>query len=247
MCSRISQTAPVEALRQLFDFDERPNLRPRVNIAPTQEVPAVRLEADEGEPAASRRHLVMLRWGLIPSWAKDAKLGSRMINARAETVATKPAFRAAFRRRRCLLLADGFYEWRQESGGKQPYRVALNDGGPFAFAGLWEAWCPPAEDTRLESCTIITTDANDLLGAIHDRMPVILDPKDYRLWLDDRAPLTEVQALLRPFPSEALTAFPVSKRLNSVANEAPDLIEPTGPALEETTAEDTLPWQPRLL
>ncbi len=136
MCGRYSLTTPMEAVRQLFDFRERPNLAMRVNIAPSQEVAAVRLGKDE----AGARHLVALRWGLIPSWAKEPGIGNRMINARAETIAEKPAFRAAFRRRRCLIPADGFYEWKTERGRKQPYRIALEGGAPFAFAGLWERW-----------------------------------------------------------------------------------------------------------
>ncbi len=136
MCGRYSLTTPMEAVRQLFDFPERPNLAVRVNIAPSHEVAAVRL----GEGEVGARHFVSLRWGLIPSWAKEPGIGNRMINARAETLAEKPAFRAAFRRRRCLIPADSFYEWKTERGGKQPYRITLLDGAPFAFAGMWERW-----------------------------------------------------------------------------------------------------------
>ena len=243
MCGRYSLTTPVEALRQLFLFPELPNLAPRVNIAPTQMVPAVRLgssdapggDAGPGAAAASR-HLVMLRWGLVPFWAKDLAIGSRMINARGEQVAEKPAFRAAFKRRRCLILADGFYEWRKEAGGKQPYRIARADGAPFAFAGLWERWIDPASADEIESCTIITTTANSLLRAIHDRMPVILDPADHDAWLAPETAPARLQRLMRAHPVAALRAYPVSKRIGAVANDTLDLIEPVGPDLGAAAA-----------
>lgn len=260
MCGRYSLTTPVEALRQLFLFSELPNLAPRANIAPTQMVPAVRLgtRPDEDRGAgrergqgvhAAGRHLVMLRWGLVPFWAKDLAIGSRMINARGEQVAEKPAFRAAFKRRRCLIPADGFYEWRKEAGGKQPYRVVMADGAPFAFAGLWESWTDPVSADEVQSCTIITTGANSLLQAIHDRMPVILDPADHDAWLaPDTAP-ERLQGLLRACPAAALRAYPVSKRVNAVANDEADLMEPTGPDLSADAAmeRDPAERQPRLL
>jgi putative SOS response-associated peptidase YedK len=224
----------MEAVRRVFGFAERPNLAPRVNIAPSQEVAAVRL--GPGEAGRGGRHFVWLRWGLVPSWAKDPGIGNRMINARAETVAEKPAFRAAFRARRCLLLADGFYEWKTESGRKQPYRITLADAGPFAFAGLWERWADPQGGARggatIESCTIITTVANPRLKAIHPRMPVILDPAAVEPWLDPETPGAEARALLRPYPAEALIHYRVSPRLNSPANDDPALIEPLDPSPE---------------
>ena len=236
MCGRYSLTTPVEALRRLFDFPEQPNLAPRYNIAPTQQVAAVRLapppavDAGEGGAEAAHetgRHLAMLRWGLIPSWAKDAAIGSRMINARAETLAGKPAFRAAFRKRRCLLAADGFYEWRKGAEGpKQPYRIALEDGGPFAFAGLWERWRDPREGAWVETCTIVTTDANALLRPIHHRMPVILDPADHAAWLDPATAPEAAQELLGPYAGAGLVAYPVSLRVNKVANDDPAVIVP---------------------
>jgi putative SOS response-associated peptidase YedK len=223
MCGRYSLTTPVEGVRQVFGFLERPNLQARYNIAPTQEVAAVRLEP--AVPGAAR-HLVMLRWGLIPAWAKDKAIGSRMINARAETVAEKPAFRAAFAKRRCLVVADGFYEWRTESGAKQPYWAAMADGRPFAFAGLWEQWTDRSDGSRVESCTIVTTEANELLRPIHPRMPVIVDPVDFDAWLDVSAAPEAARALLRPYPAGPMTVYPVSPRVNSVANDDADLIEP---------------------
>ncbi len=258
MCGRYSLTTPVEAVRQVFDFPERPNLAPRANIAPSQDVAAVRLAS--GESGEAGRRFVWLRWGLIPAWAKDPAIGNRTINARAETLAEKPAFRAAFRARRCLIVADGFYEWRTEAGAKQPYRITLADGGPFALAGLWERWAGPprgeaprgetprGETPRgetpmgeaVESCTIVTTEANARLRAIHPRMPVILPPEAFDPWLDPETPGAQAEALLAPFPSEALTHYRVSPRLNSPANDDPALIEPLDAPAEAG-------GQPRLL
>ena len=238
MCGRYSLTSPTEAVRRLFEFPERPNLAPRANIAPSQDVAAVRLAS--GESGEVGRHFVWLRWGLIPAWAKDPAIGNRTINARAETVARKPAFRAAFRARRCLILADGFYEWKTESGGKQPYRITLADGGPFALAGLWERWANPQGGETIESCTIVTTAANARLQEIHPRMPVILAPDAFVPWLDPRTPRAQAEALLVPFPSEALTHYRVSPRLNSPANDDPTLIEPLDAPAEAG-------GQPRLL
>lgn len=235
MCGRYSLTTPVEGLRQLFEFPEQPNLMPRYNIAPTQEVAAVRRAtpagADQGPggagAAAAGRHLVLLRWGLIPSWAKDPAIGAGMINARAETLAEKPAFRTAFRKRRCLVLADGFYEWQKRgSGPKQPYRIARSDGAPFAFAGLWERWRDPADGRSVETCTIVTTDANALLRPIHHRMPVILAPEAYGPWLDPATEADRLQALLAAEPGLDLLAVAVSTRVNKVANDDPEVLLP---------------------
>jgi len=251
MCGRYSLTTPVEGLRSLFEFPEQPNLEPRYNIAPTQEVAAVRAAPPAGATegavgqtgAGAGRHLVLLRWGLIPSWGKDPYIGARMINARAETLTEKPAFRSAFRKRRCLVAADGFYEWQQRgTGPKQPYRIAARNSGPFAFAGLWERWRNPAEGHDVESCTIVTTEANERLRAIHHRMPVILAPEAYDLWLDPETPGTQAQALLGPAPSEWFTTFRVSPKINSPANDDPALIEPLD---EECEASESA--QPRLL
>jgi putative SOS response-associated peptidase YedK len=211
MCGRYSLITPVEALRQLFGVLELPNLAPRYNVAPTQEMPVVRPRAGE----ARGRELVAMRWGLVPEWADGPAIGGRMINARAETVAEKPSFRAAFRARRCLVPADGFYEWVKDDEARQPYRIALEGETPFAFAGLWENWQPPTgQDAKpLQTFTIVTTEANDRLRPIHPRMPVILDPADYETWLtgDPNA----AQALLRPYPDAAMRAYQVSARVNS--------------------------------
>lgn len=219
MCGRYSITTPVDALRRLFGFEGRPNLAPRYNVAPTQDAPVVRRTA-EGEA----RELAMLRWGLIPSWAKDKDIGARMINARAETLAEKPSFRNAFRRRRCLVVADGFYEWQKTGNGKQPWRICLADGGPFAFAGLWEHWNGP--DGPLQSFTIATTNANKRLAAIHDRMPVIVDPVDHERWLAEATPADELKALLKPFPADRLHAYKIDRKVGNVRNDDPSVIEP---------------------
>jgi putative SOS response-associated peptidase YedK len=233
MCGRYSLTTPVEGLRQVFGFLEQPNLAPGYNIAPTQQVAALRL-GEDGE-----RHFVRLRWGLVPAWAKDLSIGARMINARAESAAEKPAFRAAFRSRRCLVMAAGFYEWqKRDKGPKQPYRVVLKDGGPFSFAGLWERWTDKGSGETVETCTILTTDANALLAPIHHRMPVIVAPEDFDAWLDAARPPEAAEALLKPAPAGVLTAYPVSTRVNKVANDDPGVIEP----LEE---EGTPPSEPQ--
>lgn len=224
MCGRYSLTTAPEAMRRLFEFENLPNLAPRYNIAPTQLAPVVRRRDGGGA-----RELVLLRWGLIPSWAKDASGGAKMINARSETAAEKPAFRAAFRARRCLVPADGFYEWRTEDGRKQPFRIGFRGGGAFAFAGLWETWAVrdgPEAGTTVESYTILTTAANDKLRPIHDRMPVILPPADWDAWLDPATAVPAAQALLRPHPPEPMAFYRVSIRVNSVRNDDADCIAP---------------------
>jgi putative SOS response-associated peptidase YedK len=178
-------------------------------VAPTQAVPAVRqlADRDKSEPG-------WLKWGLVPSWADDPALGNRMINARAETAAAKPTFRAAFRQRRCLVLADGFSEWQRVGGKKQPHDFRLGDGSPFAFVGLWEHW--ERGGKVIDSCTILTTGANELVKPMHDRMPVLVSPRDFDLWLDPKAAKpSELQALLRPYPAEAMTSFPVGPHVNN--------------------------------
>jgi putative SOS response-associated peptidase YedK len=186
-------------------------------VAPTQEVATV-VEGGEG------RRLEMSRWGLIPAWADDPGIGARMINARSETVAEKPSFKKAFKQRRCLIPADGFYEWRKENGGKQPYYIRTQSGRPFAFAGLWESWSRNGEG--IQSCTILTTGANDFLQEIHHRMPVILPPEVYDLWLDPgiREP-DQLLPLLAQYPGEDMEAYPVSRRVNSPSNNEPGCIE----------------------
>jgi putative SOS response-associated peptidase YedK len=207
----------VETLAERFELDEYPSsIRASYNIAPTQGVAAV--IAEDG-----KRKLQMLHWGLIPSWADDPSVGNRMINARGETLSTKPSFRKAFKNHRCLVLADGFYEWQKGANGKQPYYVRMEDDSPFAFAGLWESW---QNGREIRSATIITTDANDVVAPIHNRMPVILHPEDYELWLDpdfeEKEPLS---TLLKPYPAEAMEAYPVSRSVNSPSNNEPGIIE----------------------
>lgn len=220
MCGRFTLAADTKKLTEAFSGVEIPeNLPPRYNVAPSQPVAVI---------ANNNPHkLEFFRWGLIPSWAKDPAIGSQMINARAETLAEKASFKNAYRRRRCLILADGFYEWRTspDGGGKTPVYIHLASGQPFAFAGLWETW-QTAEDTIL-SCTIITTSPNELMAQIHNRMPVILPPAAYEQWLDpaERRP-EELNSLLRPYPAELMLAYPVSKMVNSPKNDSSELIEP---------------------
>ena len=224
MCGRFTLRAPASLIAEQFSLFETAEFHARYNIAPTQEVAAVRVMS--AETGAGRRELAWLRWGLVPGWAKDPAVGSRMINARAESVAEKPSFRTPLSRRRCLILADGFYEWQAVGQKKQPYFIRLVDDRPFALAGLWERWEGP--DHRLvESCTIITTEANALMRPIHDRMPVILPPECLDRWLDpalrDAAAVTP---LLRPYPAEDMIAGPVSTYVNSPAHDDPRCIEP---------------------
>ncbi len=219
MCGRYTLATPVEALAEEFGVaGPLPEVPPSYNVAPTQEVAVMLVEGGE-------RRLEMLRWGLIPSWADDPQIGSRMINARCETVSEKPSFRGAFRRRRCLLPADGFYEWQRTDNGKQPYHIHANDGSPFAFAGLWESWSGDGEEIR--SCTILTTETNEVVGEVHHRMPVIVAPEDYETWLDpDVREADRLTPLLTPYPSEALEAYPVSRFVNSPSNDDKRCVEP---------------------
>ena len=204
-----------------FQLSEEPELGPCYNIAPTQIVAVVRFDAEN-----ARRGLRLAKWGLIPFWAKDTSIGSRLINARAETAADKPAFRAAFKYRRCLVPADGFYEWKRLDKKRQPYFFGSADDKPLAFAGLWERWEGPDGEV-IESCTILTTDANELLQPIHDRMPVILKAEDYDLWLDPAVQQPKVlQPLLKPYPSEEMSGHPVTSKVNKAAYESPDCIKP---------------------
>ena len=221
MCGRYTLGAPDDDLADLFELSQVPDLEPRYNIAPTQPVPVVRV----GE-AGQVRELALVRWGLIPSWSKDPAVGARMINARSETAAAKPSFRAAFKRRRCLIPADGFYEWQRTGGRKQPYYIRRKDRGALAFAGLWERWAGP-DGSCIESCTILTTTPNDLLRPLHDRMPVILGPTDFALWLDPAvAEASRIQPLLVPCPADELVAYAVTTQVNSPRNDDPACIEP---------------------
>ena len=221
MCGRFTNSAkPKDIEKEFFVGKLNPNLfQPRYNIAPTQIIPAVLEQSGE-------RIVNELRWGLIPSWAKDEKIGNNLINARAETLAEKPSFKNAFRSRRCIIPASGFYEWAKKgSGAKQPFYFYLKKKDVFGFAGLWEEWLDKESGEVLETCTIITTEANAVLEPVHDRMPVILKADDYDLWLDEKEKDTDrLQKLLAPFPASEMTSHAVSKAVNSPGNDSPELI-----------------------
>jgi putative SOS response-associated peptidase YedK len=234
MCARFTLRRPLSLVVKeladtlsvgLFDFDPPP----RYNIAPTQLLAAFRTTPDAG-----RSELVPLKWGLIPSWSKDPKIGSSLLNARAETVAEKPAFRAAFKRRRCLILADGYYEWTGKPGKKQPWHFHYGDDRPFAFAGLWEHW-KPSEGEPVESCTIVTTAANEFAAKYHDRMPVIINPTDYGRWLDPAADTTSLLPLLDTRPVDGIEVAAANPAVNNPRHEAPDCIVAPRPG-------DPVPW-----
>jgi len=218
MCGRYSLIVDASVLAGVFEIEPPQNFKPRFNIAPTQTVPIVRAGRE------APREWAEVRWGLVPSWAKDPKIGARMINAREETVAEKPSFRSAVKNRRCLVPADGFYEWVATGGGKRPHFIHFADGRPFAFAGLWERW-DRGGDQPLDTCTIITTTPNDLVAGLHDRMPVILPPEVFTEWLDPH-PLAEnrLHDLLVPHPAEDMEAIPVSTFVNKPANDDPECI-----------------------
>lgn len=223
MCGRYALYGPISRKnRHAIEFLERElEFAPTYNAAPTRQLPVFRIDARRG------RELTLLRWGLVPSWAKDPSGAAPMINARAETVAERPAFRAAFRLRRCLVPMSGFYEWKKNAGGKVPYFVHLLNTEVFAAAGLCEYW--PARDGRqpVESYAIITTAANDLMRALHDRMPAILSPKDYEAWLDPENDRTDaLKKLLEPYPADEMRAYPVGPRVNNARNDGPEIIEP---------------------
>lgn len=220
MCGRFAFYTPAEAAAHLFGATAEAELPPRYNIAPTQQAPVVRRHAD------GTRRLESLRWGLIPFWAKEPGIGNRMINARAETVADKPAFRRAFRKQRCLVVADGFYEWQKTPGGKIPWFISLGAGGPFAMAGMWESWREREDATPLETCTIITTRPNAMMSALHNRMPAILGDGAVDRWLDPDSGPEELVSLLDPVAEDTLAAVPVSRRVNSPANDDAGLIDP---------------------
>ncbi len=227
MCGRFTMTIDPTHLQEAFPWAIIPNeLNPRYNIAPSQPIAVI--------PNSGENILSMYTWGLIPSWSKDPTIGNRMINARAETLAEKPSFRNAYRRRRCLILADGFYEWKQEPNrnSKTPMYIHMKNRNPFAFAGLWELWNSP-DGSEIRSCTIITTQPNSLLEPIHNRMPVILPPDAYSRWLDpgEKQP-AQLNELLIPFHSSEMEAYPVSKMVNNTQNDSADLIHPIGDTIE---------------
>lgn len=228
MCGRFTLTTDTKKLAEAFSEFKPPSeeVQPRYNIAPSQPIAVV---ANNGA-----HQIEFFKWGLIPSWAKDPSIGNRMINARAETLAEKPSFKHAYKRRRCLVLADGFYEWRKNPGSKTktPMYIRLASGEPFAFAGLWEVWHSKEGDGPLLSCTIITSEPNDLIASIHNRMAVILPREAYEPWLDpaERSP-EELNGLLKPYPAEKMAAYEVSTLVNNPRNDAPECIDPVGKLL----------------
>lgn len=218
MCGRFTLRTPKERIKREFQLQEEPSVEARYNVAPTQNIVAIRQSADGREVAE-------LKWGLIPSWAKDTAMGARLINARSETVTEKPSFREAFKRRRCTIPADGIYEWQRAGKGKQPFFFHMLDDHVFGFAGLWDKW-RDEEGEIIESCTILTTEANEVFRPVHDRMPVILHPETYDEWLgDDPRAVEALKELLRPYPASEMVAYPISTRVNSPQNQGEDLIK----------------------
>jgi putative SOS response-associated peptidase YedK len=218
VCGRYTLTVDQEALSVALGVEGLLHPRPRYNIAPTQEVPVVAAPQDMPEAR-------IMRWGLVPSWAKDPAIGNRLINARSETASEKPSFRGPFRRSRCLVPADGFYEWRAERGRKLPFWIHLEEGGVFTMAGLWDRWRPPS-GPEVESFTILTIDANELLRPIHPRMPVILPPEARMAWLDGEAPEPALKAVLSPFPAKGMAVREVSTHVNAPRNDDPSCLDP---------------------
>jgi putative SOS response-associated peptidase YedK len=218
MCGRFARIVSDKTLRERYRLERLAKLDDRYNIAPLQNIAAVRT-------AAAGRELVLLRWGLIPSWSEDAKIAYKLTNARCETVVEKPSFRSAFKQRRCIIPASGFYEWKREAKQKQPFYIHPRDEELFSFAGLWECW-HDAEGEIIESCAVITTEANELMRPIHDRMPVILDSEGEDEWLNPRSEPASLRALLVPFASDQMDAYPVSTWMNNARNEGAKCIEP---------------------
>lgn len=216
MCGRYAATTPASAIAEIFKVDVLPDVLPRYNVAPTQSVIAV--VADAG-----KREMKRFRWGLAPSWSKEGKPNAGMINARAETVAEKPAFRSAFKKRRCLVPADGFYEWMGTASGKAPYLIGMKDRRPFAMAGLWETWRDKEDPEKepLYTCSVVTVGPNEVMEPIHDRMPLILPESAWDAWMSPDTPIEEIKALLVPYPAEEMAARPVSKAVNNARNEGP--------------------------
>jgi putative SOS response-associated peptidase YedK len=227
MCGRYGRRADKQRIAEWMQthdtnvFDDS-YLAPSYNVAPQSLQPVVRLDSETGQ-----RELTIMRWGLVPLWAKDAKIGYSTINAKSETVTTSPAFREAMKRRHCLVPAEWFYEWQKiEAKTKQPYAIGLRDGSLFAFAGLWETWKDKTKDQVLETYTVLTTDPNELMEPIHNRMPVILAPKDYQRWLEPGEPTHLPEDLLRPYPAEEMKAWKVGSAVGNVQNNDPELIAP---------------------
>jgi len=219
MCGRFVVRSSPEEIRRLLGYEDTPNFPPRYNVAPTQPIAIVRI--DRG-----KRRFALTRWGLIPSWVKDPKQFALLINARAEGITQKASYRAAMQRRRCLVPADGFYEWQKTPGGKRPFYIHARGAGPMAFAGLWETWMD-ATGGEIDTAAIVTCPANAMLAPIHDRMPVVLAPEKYDAWLDtENVDAAAASALLKPAPEDMLQAYEISTRVNSVKNEGAELVEP---------------------
>ncbi len=241
MCGRYAITLPPEAVRAYFAFAEHPNFPPRYNIAPTQPIPVV---CADPRSAGQARPFILMRWGFIPGFVKDPKNFPLLINARAETLAEKPSYRAALRRRRCLVIADGFYEWRREAGAggrggapKRPYLVRRTSGEPMGFAGLFETWCDPTGG-EIDTACIVTTSANRLVSRLHDRMPAILEPEDFAAWLDvDGVEAGRALALVKPAPEQALELVEIGPAVNRVANDDASLQEPVAAPIRAGTRE----------
>jgi len=242
MCGRFAITLPPEAVRAFFAYVEQPNLPPRYNIAPTQPIPIVMARA---HTSGRERHFLLARWGFLPGFVKDPKEFPLLINARAETLAEKPSFRAALKRRRCLVVADGFYEWRREAPGaaktaaRSPFLIRRVDRAPFGFAGLMETWSDPSGG-EIDTACIVTTPANRLMARIHDRMPAILSPEGFAIWLDnDGVDASTATALLRPAPEAALELIPIGPAVNRAANDAAAVQQPIGEAIRAAPTQMT--------
>ncbi len=231
MCGRYRLSRRKEPIQEYFDTTDEVDWEPRYNIAPSQDVGIIR--QDRAKP---ERRFALARWGLIPYWAKDSRMGNKMINTRSVTVTEKPAFREAFESRRCLIPADGFYEWKRAAKTKQPFHFGLQDDSLFAFAGLWDRW-KNASGQVVESCSILTTKPNALLADVHDRMPMILNPEHYDLWLDPGFRRVDaLKEMLNPFDARLMRCFPVSTRINSVTNDDPDCVVPMHSSLPAQSA-----------
>ncbi len=234
MCGRFALKISPGLLAKMFGLTVEADVEERYNIGPGQEIACVRLWGAEqetgkgGKSSQEERELRKLRWGLVPSWVKAGEEGkvSSWINARSETVGKRPAFREAFRQRRCLIPASGFYEWQKAGGRKQPYYFQLSQGEGFAFAGLWERWLPAEESRALETCAILTTAANELIQPIHDRMPVIVGPNDFGMWLDPKTGPEKLAEVMRPYPAECMEMWAVSRRVNKIEFEGPECLTP---------------------
>jgi putative SOS response-associated peptidase YedK len=224
MCGRITLTITPEEIAELLGVQDLPRLEPRYNIAPTQTAAIIRCL-----PGKSGREVAQLRWGLVPHWATDLSVGSQMINARSESISQKPAFREALKNRRCIVLGDGFYEWQREKRKRQPFLIRMKDHKPFAFAGLWETWTPKngAPPQPCETFTVLTTNSNELIRPLHDRMPVIIAPAHYDLWLDPNVTDSALlNPLFKPFPADEMECIPVNSFVNDAKNEGARCIAP---------------------